>query len=295
MLRRTTYLTRAALRASLFACTLSGPAAAVAPCDRHACSDDVNSVWGDEKISWNPLLNWGTDPGLRCYEIRELGTGTICARRCESTDGWSRWGPTTWFEPQDFTTTPCFPRQGLTYEYSVRACAGSTCGNWSANYVELIGGQTACFGNFGNPPRRCEKPCHAGAPKRFPSIPACVPPGVTGLRVGKGEVHWTEVPDTTLYELVRGDVGRLVRRGGDLGWSTQDCVVGIPTTSFPYDREPEKGEAFWFLVRAVNPYGAGSWYADGGPGADEAIDASMRGCFEAAPPSELAPEDTTHP
>jgi hypothetical protein len=168
----------------------------------HQCSNDFtrnhrqDPVYGDELLVWLPNPAWVSrecDPSptvpcltkanLRCYELALYPELSIVTRRCENTEwneeveGWIYVPPPPAATP--YGTEPAlFPQYGAIYEYVVRACEGSSCGEWSqdpetsaALTVQIIGGQYACFGSDNG--TRCEEACYPGAPKRFPPIPDC--------------------------------------------------------------------------------------------------------------------------
>jgi hypothetical protein len=263
----------------LVASIIGGPGT-LAVCDRHECSNDVRGTYGDEVLAWSPLSpwSWGPRPGKRCYEVGERGSGNICALRCEYFDGVSVHEPASWLGPYTLPR-PCAPEPGQSIRYDVRACTGGVCGPWSEDYVEFVGVATACFDNA--PVRgRCEKPCYPGAPRRFPEILACPPPEVQKLRVEKDRLTWASMDDAISYEMARGDIGRLQKSLGDVGWSVQDCVVGIGKAGLLTPDSPFPGEAHWYLVKPVGPYGSGSWYSDGSPDSEKRVEDSMRGCVD---------------
>jgi hypothetical protein len=78
-------------------------------------------------------------------------------------------------------------------------------------------------------------------------------PGTTGL-------GWPSLAVATSYDVVRGDLTALLLSGGSYAEATQSCVVdGITAngTDDPLDPAPNSG--FWYLVRAANCTGVGSF------------------------------------
>lgn len=69
------------------------------------------------------------------------------------------------------------------------------------------------------------------------------------IDVHDADLSWTPMPGATGYDVVSGDLTRLVP-GGDFTGSTMAClaedVAGSPLAGLP---TPAPGEAFWFLVR----------------------------------------------
>ena len=78
--------------------------------------------------------------------------------------------------------------------------------------------------------------------------------------------------------MVRGTLSNL-----DQGFSqsAEECLADdLNSLSLVHDSDPPPGQGFWFLVRAVNCAGSGS-YASGGIGEeprDAGIDSSLAAC-----------------
>ncbi len=82
-----------------------------------------------------------------------------------------------------------------------------------------------------------------------------------------------------LYDVVRGTLSNL-----DQGYSqsVEECLADdLTSLSLDDQSDPQAGQGFWFLVRAVNCAGSGS-YASGGIGEqgprDSGIDSSLAAC-----------------
>lgn len=96
------------------------------------------------------------------------------------------------------------------------------------------------------------------------------------------ELSWTVPPNATSYDVVRGDVASLIASGGNFTVATTECLANNSTnTSMIYQGVPDAGEAFWFLVRAAQCGGLGSY--DSGflsqvGSRDAEIDASSGAC-----------------
>ena len=108
------------------------------------------------------------------------------------------------------------------------------------------------------------------------------PAGTTGLAFsGPNELTWAPVTGATGYDLVRGTVSTLLV-GGDFTLSTDACVANdIAVATFPVSHTPAAGDADWFLVRAYNACGTGT-FDDGSPSQvnprDAGIEASPNAC-----------------
>ena len=152
-------------------------AATTTPCMDHTCSNDYTRnhrqepVYGDELLVWEPNPGWASrecDPSrtvpcvtkstLRCYELVLYPELSVVVRRCENTEwneeveGWVHRPPPAAAQPYA-TEAAFFPRYGAIYEYVVRACEGTSCGEWSEGSaasvpvsVEFIGGKAGLAG-----------------------------------------------------------------------------------------------------------------------------------------------------
>jgi pimeloyl-ACP methyl ester carboxylesterase len=122
----------------------------------------------------------------------------------------------------------------------------------------------------------------AGATITFTVQPcaAPIPTGVPIMSVDPTTLSWTSITGATAYDLVAGDVGSL--RTGGYAAATLACVRNDLTDTFLYlPVTPPLGRAYWFLVRAANCRGNGTY--DGGDAAqagssDPGIAASGRDC-----------------
>jgi Periplasmic copper-binding protein (NosD)/Intracellular proteinase inhibitor/Bacterial Ig domain len=115
------------------------------------------------------------------------------------------------------------------------------------------------------------------------NVTVAQPLGSPLLTVDNVQLSWTAVPEATAYDVLRGDLATLRQTSGDFTASTRLCLDDdLAATSIPYAGIPEPGQAFWFLVRAVNATQAGS-YNSGGAGQvgsrDAEIEASLQACL----------------
>jgi len=93
---------------------------------------------------------------------------------------------------------------------------------------------------------------------------ALPPAAVSGLTVDRQQLQWVGLAEATAYDVVRGDLERL-RETADFALATEECLADdLPATSLPYTGEPGEGAGFWFLARAVNCAGEGT-YDSGAP------------------------------
>jgi hypothetical protein len=92
--------------------------------------------------------------------------------------------------------------------------------------------------------------------------------GIPRLHVDTVRIHWSEVAGAAGYDLIRGGLFRLLRSGGDFSEATAECVVDhTPLLGVEFIQSPSKDEAFWFLVRAENDAGPGTY--------DDPVDAGL--------------------
>lgn len=90
------------------------------------------------------------------------------------------------------------------------------------------------------------------------NVPA--PNLVRGLYVSGGLISWDSVSTATHYDVVRGDVALLLNSAGDFAQSQVACVAdNSPTTSITDLQSPATGAATYYLSRAQNCGGAGSY------------------------------------
>ncbi len=81
------------------------------------------------------------------------------------------------------------------------------------------------------------------------------------------ELSWLAVGTADWYEIARGDLAVLRSSGGDFNAATDSCVADndpgtvVVVSGTP---EPAPGEAYWYLLRAVNCKGKGTYDTAGG-------------------------------
>lgn len=77
-------------------------------------------------------------------------------------------------------------------------------------------------------------------------------------------VSWSPVVEATSYDSARGDLSILVSSAGDFSAATQACLVNnFVGASFEVADMPPTGAGFWYLIRAVNCGGPGTYDSDG--------------------------------
>ena len=102
-----------------------------------------------------------------------------------------------------------------------------------------------------------------------------IPVPVGTFRVDRTQMSWTALPGADTYDVVRGSLNGLRNSGGDFAAWTQECLRNdYAATSFPYSSSPGASSGQWYIVRANNCAGAGSW-DDGSPTQSASRDAEI--------------------
>ncbi len=120
---------------------------------------------------------------------------------------------------------------------------------------------------------------HPGAPESCNSLDddcdgladnVAVPAGFVALAVdaapGEARLAWDSAPGATGYDAVRGLLSILAATAGSFADATESCLADdLAATSLEDDALPVEGDAFWYLVRAVDCGGPGT-YDSASPG-----------------------------
>jgi hypothetical protein len=118
------------------------------------------------------------------------------------------------------------------------------------------------------------------------STTASAPVGSPSLTVETSEpdtqLSWSALTDASWYDVVRGSIGVLRSSVGDFTAAAESCVASNTTaTSVLSSETPSSGDGDWFLVRAANCRGRGTWDS-GAPSQigsrDAEIDAAAASC-----------------
>jgi Zn-dependent metalloprotease len=88
-----------------------------------------------------------------------------------------------------------------------------------------------------------------------------LPGALSGVTMQQDELQWPPVPLASAYDVVRGDLDTMRASGGDLAAATTSCLghdqaptsISDPGVPFP------PGQGFYYLVRAVNCGGPGTY------------------------------------
>ncbi len=92
----------------------------------------------------------------------------------------------------------------------------------------------------------------------------CPPRSVESLTVERSSqgtlLRWDAIPEATAYDVIQGDLEILTGTGGDFTAATARCLADDWTgLSVEAPDAPSDGGGTWFLVRAVNAIGPGSY------------------------------------
>ena len=73
-------------------------------------------------------------------------------------------------------------------------------------------------------------------------------------------IQWSGLPDATHYQVILGDLNTLLENDGDFTSAADECLEEELTVTVASAVDvPNEGEAFFFVVRAVNDDGNGTW------------------------------------
>ncbi len=107
---------------------------------------------------------------------------------------------------------------------------------------------------------------------------------LTVTRAGSGaHLAWPGALNATHYDVVRGPLGALAASGGDFAAATDACLANDTTSLTADDADPPgAGAGSWYLVRAANGAGSGT-YDDASPGLAAPRDAGIAAAAVACP------------
>lgn len=97
-------------------------------------------------------------------------------------------------------------------------------------------------------------------------LPPAGAPQLSATKAAGADVllSWTAVSGATSFDVVQGGLSVLRTSNGNFQLATQACLVNdTPASSFTASGSPSPGDGYWFLVRAGNCGGHGSYDADG--------------------------------
>ncbi|MBZ5639892.1 MAG: S8 family serine peptidase, partial [Acidobacteriia bacterium] len=112
---------------------------------------------------------------------------------------------------------------------------------------------------------------------------ATTPTGQTVVAYGAGTLNWTAVSGATWYDVVRGTLSVLQSSGGNFTTATDSCSSNDQVgTSYTDGSVPALGDGYWYLVRAGNCAGQGT-YDEGQPSQIGSRDAEIAASGHACP------------
>lgn len=95
-------------------------------------------------------------------------------------------------------------------------------------------------------------------------------------------LSWWTIPGAGRFDGVRGSLGALRSMGGNFTVATSECLANNQIgTSLSFAGVPSVGDGFWFLVRAVNCGGSGTYNSGSSTqigDRDSEINASLNSC-----------------
>ncbi len=199
-----------------------------------------------ENFGWISLSCLNTSScGSVGYGVTNDGAGQLGGMAWAENAGWINFAPTT-------STASVSPATGEFEGYA-----------WSENvgWISLSCTNSGSCGtaDYGIKTDWCSSV--AAAPSGIPEVSAR-PFGNDVL------LSWAAVAGAAWYEIVRGELGLLGSSGGDYGTATDICAAdNVTDTSTLAKGTPilPAGDGYWYLVRAVNCKGKGT-YDSGGPG-----------------------------
>jgi hypothetical protein len=119
--------------------------------------------------------------------------------------------------------------------------------------------------------------CNVSAPTGSPQLLAAKP------TAGNARLVWSAVTAATGYDLARGSLAVLTSSRGDFSAATTGCLDNDLTATSRDDADtPSAGDGFWYLVRAVNCGGRGT-FDSGAPSQVGSRDAGIQASPVACP------------
>ena len=118
---------------------------------------------------------------------------------------------------------------------------------------------------------------NAAPPAATPSVQVSEP------SIGSARLIWAAVPAATGYDIVSGSLVALQAGHGEFSTATQSCLANdLAATNFDDAAVPAPEEGFWYVVRAINCGGSGT-YDSGGPGQQGIRDTEIQASGAACP------------
>jgi hypothetical protein len=110
------------------------------------------------------------------------------------------------------------------------------------------------------------------------------PPWVLASKDGStADYAWRSTPDSSTYDVVKGELASLISSGGNFTAATTQCLLGESAQVSVSDPQiPSGGHGYWYLVRPRNYCGAGT-YDDAPPTQSGGRDAEIAAAAAACP------------
>ena len=197
-------------------------------------SDSGLSGWAwSESAGWISLSCANRSCAAGSFGVMNDGCGVLTGYAWSENAGWINFAPTGAGVAID-------PKTGI---FSGRA--------WSENAGWIT------FSSAGPNPYRVATSWRRAPPAGTPHLSADKA-GVDVL------LSWNALSGATSFDVVRGGLSVLRSSNGNFQSATQACLVNDTTaTSFTATGTPSVGDGFWFLVRAGNCGGHGTYDSDG--------------------------------
>lgn len=214
----------------------------------------VGWMWG-ENLGWVSLSCRNTDSCWVDYGVKNDGHGLLTGFAWAENAGWIDFSPS---------------EGGVAIDPGTGEFHGEA---WAENLGWIR------FASDGPNPFRVTTSWRCDPPPELPVEP------VTLRLSGSGPETWLEwdpVPDATGWDVVVGDMGPLLASAGDFTDSVEACIAENHTSNgLHFPESPPAGNAFWFLVRAVNCGGSGTYDSAGSMqlgSRDDEINTSLVSC-----------------
>lgn len=199
-------------------------------------------MWG-ENIGWISLSCLTTEScGNVIYRVLNDGGGTLTGQAWGENVGWISFSCTN--------TESCdVVEYGVTVDVSTGEFSGQA---WAEN----VGWINFDFQDAAIRPFRIKSAWNCDPP---PGPPEAPPELLLAKQGGGVRLSWTAPPGATGYDVILGDLSAL-RISGDFEAATTGCIGNHRPVTTMLDTTPlGPGGAVWFLVRAVNCGGNGSY------------------------------------
>ena len=245
-------------------------------------SDLSPGIYGDGSLAPSEVAK-----GYRVYK-RTQSTGSN-----KTSAGWTAISDVVPLGQNLTVSVPCPPATGEIYFGSTLVFDGDFESAHVGRYTRIVCNRCARYDQdgdgwfqFGGVPECCQDPwcdCDDSNPNVYPEAlevcngiddncdgsidNAALPGSVAALQLekqpGTTRIEWPALPVAMRYDVVRGDLTALLMAGGSYSAATTSCAANDVTVAHIDDAEdPDPGGyGFWYLIRAANCTGVGSYDA----------------------------------